>query len=197
MWKLSLTQERSCFPDDVATAIESFAVTELWISNPWPGSVARLRDAQTRDKILVSNQEMFSLATTPASPADSQIPIINHKSSSMPSKSDPFREPRTQHGTMMQKFGDEEICMILRHPDVRKAAKDWQTFSSDYPFRVPIPSEENLRTMRQIPLETDPPEHAEYREIVEPFFLRAKDPCVVARVEACALPLSRAVECGA
>ena len=184
MWKLPLTQERSCFPDDVATAIESFAVTELWISNPWPGSAARLRDARTRDEILVSNQEMFSLATTPASPADSQIPIINHKSSSMPSKSDPFREPRTQHGTMMQKFGDEEICMILRHPDVRKAAKDWQTFSSDYPFRVPIPSEENLRTMRQIPLETDPPEHAEYREIVEPFFLRAKDPCVVARVEA-------------
>ncbi len=74
--------------------------------------------------------------------------------------------------------------MILRHEHVRKCAKDWQTFSSNYPFRVPIPSEENLRTMRQIPLETDPPEHAEYREILEPFFLRAKDPCVVARVEA-------------
>lgn len=76
MWELSLTQERPCFPDDVAAAIESLAVTELRIANPWPGSVARLRDARTRDEILVSYQEMFSLATTPASPADSQIPLI-------------------------------------------------------------------------------------------------------------------------
>jgi hypothetical protein len=76
MWELSRTQERPSFPDDVAAAIESLAVTELRIANPWPGSVARLRDARTRDEILVSNQEMFSLATTPASPADSQIPII-------------------------------------------------------------------------------------------------------------------------
>lgn len=74
--------------------------------------------------------------------------------------------------------------MILRHEDVRKAAKDWQTFSSDAPFRVPIPSEEEVRTMRQLPIETNPPEHTEYREIVEPFFQRAKDPSVIAKVEA-------------
>ncbi|MCX6894376.1 MAG: cytochrome P450 [Verrucomicrobia bacterium] len=74
--------------------------------------------------------------------------------------------------------------MILRHEDVRRAAKDWKTFSSDAPFRVPIPSEEDVRTMRQLPIETNPPEHGEYREIVEPFFLRAKDPVVMARVEA-------------
>ncbi len=74
--------------------------------------------------------------------------------------------------------------MILRHEDVRRAAKDWQTFSSDAPMRVPIPSEENVRTMRQLPLEVDPPEHADYRKIVEPFFQRAKDPQVIARIEA-------------
>lgn len=74
--------------------------------------------------------------------------------------------------------------MILRHEDVRQAAKDWKTFSSDAPRRVPIPSEENVRTMRQLPLEVDPPGHADYREIVEPIFRRAKDPCVIARVEA-------------
>jgi hypothetical protein len=34
MWKLSLTQERPCFPDDVAAVIESLAVTELRIANP-------------------------------------------------------------------------------------------------------------------------------------------------------------------
>ena len=74
--------------------------------------------------------------------------------------------------------------MILRHEEVRKSAKDWQTFSSDAPFRVPIPSEEDVRTMRQLPVEIDPPEHTDYRKIVEPFFQRAKDPGMVARVEA-------------
>ena len=46
--------------------------------------------------------------------------------------------------------------MILGHADLRAAAKDWQTFSSDAPFRVPIPSEESMRTMRQLPIEYDP-----------------------------------------
>ena len=73
--------------------------------------------------------------------------------------------------------------MILRHSDVREACKDWKTFSSDAPFRVPIPSEEEVRTMRQLPIETNPPEHTEYRAFVEPFFQRAKLPEVIARVE--------------
>lgn len=74
--------------------------------------------------------------------------------------------------------------MILRHADVRAAARDWNTFSSDAPFRVPIPSEEAVRTMRQLPIETNPPEHTEYRAIVEPFFQRAKLPEVARQVEA-------------
>jgi cytochrome P450 len=74
--------------------------------------------------------------------------------------------------------------MILRHADVREAARDWATYSSDAPFRVPIPSEEEVRSMRQLPIETNPPEHTEYRAIVEPFFQRAKRPDVIARVEA-------------
>lgn len=74
--------------------------------------------------------------------------------------------------------------MILRHEDVRRAAKDWRTFSSDAPFRVPIPSEEDVRTVRQLPVEVDPPDHTDYRRIVEPFFARAKDPRVIAQVEA-------------
>jgi len=80
-------------------------------------------------------------------------------------------------------FQGEEVPMILRHEDVRRAAKDWKTYSSDAPFRVPIPSEEDVRSMRQLPVETDPPDHTDYREIVEPFFRRAKDPGVVAQVE--------------
>jgi cytochrome P450 len=38
--------------------------------------------------------------------------------------------------------------------------------------------------MRQLPVETNPPDHTEYRAIVEPFFRRAKDPAVIARIEA-------------
>ena len=96
----------------------------------------------------------------------------------------PFREPRNESGMLQCVFNGEKIPMILRHGDVRQAAKDWQTYSSDAPFRVPIPSEEDVRTMRQLPIETNPPEHAEYRALVEPFFRRAKDPDMIARVEA-------------
>ncbi len=97
---------------------------------------------------------------------------------------DPFREARKQDGVLRCPFQGENIPMILRHADVREAARDWKTFSSDAPFRVPIPSEEAVRTMRQLPIETNPPEHTEYRAIVEPFFQRAKQPAVIAKVEA-------------
>ena len=46
-----------------------------------------------------------------------------------------------------------------------------------------IPSEEEVRTMRQLPIETNPPEHTEYRAIVEPFFQRGKDPVMIEQVE--------------
>lgn len=96
---------------------------------------------------------------------------------------DPFKEARQKDGVMQCPFKGEPIALILRHPDVREAAKDWKTFSSDAPFRVPIPSEEEVRTMRQLPIETDPPQHTEYRAIAEPFFQRAKQPDVMAKVE--------------
>lgn len=101
----------------------------------------------------------------------------------MPNPQDPFREKREAHGVLPCEFQGEELPMILRLADVRAAAKDWQTYSSDAPFRVPIPSEEDVRSVRQLPIEVDPPEHSEYRKIVEPFFKRAKDPEVIAKVE--------------
>lgn len=101
----------------------------------------------------------------------------------MPAFSDPFRDARKDSGVLQCPFHGENITMILRHEDVRKAAKDWQTFSSDAPFRVPIPSEEEVRTMRQLPIEANPPEHTEYRAIAEPFFARPKTPEMIAQVE--------------
>lgn len=96
---------------------------------------------------------------------------------------DPFAAAREKDGVLVNDFNGEPIPMILRHADVREAAKDWETFSSDAPFRVPIPSEENVRSVRQLPIETDPPEHTDYRAIVEPFFKRALKPDFIARVE--------------
>ena len=74
--------------------------------------------------------------------------------------------------------------MLLRHEDVREAARDWERFSSDAPFRVPIPSEEAMRTMSQLPIETDPPTHGEYRDIIAPFFKAAKDDATIAWMNA-------------
>ena len=101
----------------------------------------------------------------------------------MSSLPDPFQEQREKIGRLDCTFQGERVPMILRHEDVRKAAKDWRTYSSDAPFRVPIPSEEDVRSVRQLPIETDPPDHADYREIVEPFFRRPKEPAVIALVQ--------------
>jgi len=129
---------------------------------------------------------MIRASTGPS--ADSALiaprPLLSFASCLMSAFSDPFREARTATGVLKCPFHGEDIAMILRHEDVRKAAKDWQTFSSDVPFRVPIPSEEDVRSMRQLPIETNPPDHTDYRAIVEPFFARAKEPAMIAQVEA-------------
>jgi cytochrome P450 len=100
-----------------------------------------------------------------------------------PINDDPFLEAREKDGVMKCPFNGEMITMLLRHGDVRNAAADWKQFSSNAPFRVPIPSEEKLRSVRQLPIELDPPDHKEYRKLTEPFFLRAKRPEVIAAVK--------------
>ncbi len=95
---------------------------------------------------------------------------------------DPFGEARRQDGVLINNFQGTPVPMLLRHEDVRQAAKDWPRFSSDAPFKVPIPSEEEVRSVRQLPLEIDPPAQQEYRDIVEPFFNRAKLPEMIAEV---------------
>ena len=111
-------------------------------------------------------------------PAPMPCPFHNPKN-----PTDPFREPRERDGVLVNNFQGKEIPLVLRHEDVRRVAKDWQTFSSDAPFKVPIPTEEDVRTVRQLPLEIDPPDQQAYREVVEPFFNRAKLPEVIAQME--------------
>jgi hypothetical protein len=69
--------------------------------------------------------------------------------------SDPLREARQKSGILKCPFHGEDITMLLRHEDVRQSAKDWQTFSSDAPFRVPIPSEEAVLYRHQFPWTRD------------------------------------------
>lgn len=95
-----------------------------------------------------------------------------------------FQDARERCPVAAFRFQGEAIPMILRHADVMDAAKNWETFSSDAPFRVPIPSEEKLRKVRQLPIETDPPLHGEYREIVEPFFKKPRDPAFAGEIAA-------------
>lgn len=95
---------------------------------------------------------------------------------------DPFEQARRDRGVLPASFDGEPIPMILGYKDVRAAAADPATFSSDAPFRVPIPAEQDVRSVRQLPIETDPPVHTAYRRIVEPFFRRPKQPEYAQRV---------------
>lgn len=89
---------------------------------------------------------------------------------------DPFAASRRDNGYVLGVFRGEEIPMILRHQDVREAARNWSTYSSNSPCRVPIPDEKDVRSVRQLPIEIDPPAHTEYRKLVLPIFLRARGP---------------------
>lgn len=97
---------------------------------------------------------------------------------------DPFAVARRGDGVLAETMDGETIPMILGHRAVREAARDWQTFSSDAPFRVPIPSEEGVRSVRQLPIEADPPVHTAFRALVKPFFMRPVKPDYIARIDA-------------
>lgn len=97
---------------------------------------------------------------------------------------DPFRRKREAEGILEAVFQGRKIPMLLGYKDVRLAAGDWKTFSNNSPFRVPIPSEENMRSVRQLPIETDPPDHGDYRKIVDPFFRQPREPEMVGQLDA-------------
>lgn len=71
--------------------------------------------------------------------------------------------------------GDEALDfeMFVGYESVKEAARNWRRYSSDTPGRVPIPHELDARDMRQLPIETDPPEHTAYRAAVADAFSRA------------------------
>lgn len=69
--------------------------------------------------------------------------------------------------------GEQEFTLVCGYETLRHVARDWTTFTSATPFRVPIPEESALRPVRQYPIETDPPEHGAYRRLVDRRFSRS------------------------
>lgn len=97
---------------------------------------------------------------------------------------DPFGAARRKDGVLVVDFAGETIPMILGHRAVRAAARDWQNFSSDAPGRVPIPEETAVRSVRQLPIETDPPAHKAWRDLLKPTFMRPVQPAYIAAIDA-------------
>ena len=90
---------------------------------------------------------------------------------------DPFGKAREATGTEEIDDQGDPVRMVLRYEEVRNCAQDWQTFRSGAaPGRIVVPSEVAIRDLRQIPFETDPPDHTNYRQLLEDWFRRPNDP---------------------
>lgn len=67
----------------------------------------------------------------------------------------------------------ESMIVVTGHELLRETARNWTSFTSATPFRVPIPEESDVRPVRQLPIETDPPDHRAYRQLIEHRFSRS------------------------
>lgn len=98
---------------------------------------------------------------------------------------DAFKDTRAAKGVCPFNDQNDPVAMLLRFKDVRKSAHDYKSFiSGAQPGRIVVPSEVNIRDTRQIPFEVDPPEHTEYRALVEDWFKRPLDATYEAGLEA-------------
>lgn len=97
---------------------------------------------------------------------------------------DPFREDRERTGVKTVEAEGQEVPLVLRLKDVRKTCKDTATFSNDNPLMIVLHSEAHVRDVRQLPIETDPPEHTDYRALVEPMFRKPNQPAYQADMRA-------------
>lgn len=72
--------------------------------------------------------------------------------------------------------GLRAVAELTSLPEVRAAAKDWQRFSSH------LQGDPDVRDYPQLPLEVDPPEHGQYRAVLDPILGRrattAREPAV-------------------
>lgn len=86
---------------------------------------------------------------------------------------DPFEQARQEKGIGEMNDQDDPVVMVLRYKDVKAYAHNWETFQSGaIPGRIVVPSEVDIRDIRQIPFEVDPPLHKAYRDLMEDWFKR-------------------------
>lgn len=97
---------------------------------------------------------------------------------------DPFAAACDKRGVLNATVDGEHIPLLLGYHDIRKAADDVRQFSSNAPFRVPIPAETDVRSVRQLPIETDPPEHTDYRALLKPMFSVGRRAEMAPRIDA-------------
>lgn len=97
---------------------------------------------------------------------------------------DPFREERQRDGVKLVRADGQDVPLLLRLRDVKRVCKNTETFSNDNPLMIVLHSEAPVRDVRQLPIESDPPEHTEYRALVEPRFRRPKTPAYQAGIDA-------------
>ena len=89
---------------------------------------------------------------------------------------DPFYEDRKKDGIKTVEAEGQEVPLVLRLQDIRKICKNTKEFSNDNPMLIVLHSEANDRDVRQLPIETDPPDHTDYRALVEPIYRKPKSP---------------------
>lgn len=83
-------------------------------------------------------------------------------------------EDRTRTADVVRtSIGTSTFAVVTGHELLRATARDWTTYTSATPFRVPIPEESDVRPVRQLPIETDPPDHRAYRQLIEHRFSRS------------------------
>ena len=85
---------------------------------------------------------------------------------------DPFREARESTGWVDSSVAGTEFTMFLRYDDLRRICREYRSFTSATPFRVPIPPEHDLRPTAQLPIESDPTMHGMYRRLMDAHFSR-------------------------
>ncbi|TYK67238.1 cytochrome P450 [Colwellia echini] len=87
---------------------------------------------------------------------------------------DPFEQVRESDGVSTIDDQNDPVTMVMGLKNVRKCAHNWKAFQSggEEVGRIVVPSEVSIRDTRQIPFEVDPPEHGDFRKLLEPWFKR-------------------------
>ncbi len=90
------------------------------------------------------------------------------------SRPDPFRRVRRE-GALRCSFAGSDMTLLLRQTDLERTAGDYQRFSAE-------PDARAEQADRMLPLQSEPPDHRDYRRLLMPFFTRPHGDEMVAQI---------------